>query len=174
MPSGIEEALGHDCFLCLVSQPPLLPTTRNLGTLSRQLFWTIKQRITHALIWVQNMHHEKKQMYYGNFFYFRSQKCTYIELDSKRSKSAHERVLRNLHFVFLPIIKSVPQKGQNTPKSDFRGPKIPPKVRVRHETCSTICGTPVKAILDQKNLTGLAGGSGKVQILPNMGLVFGF
>ena len=24
--------------------------------------------------------------------------------------------------------------------------------------CSTICGTPVQAILDQKNLTGLAGG----------------
>ena len=31
-------------------------------------------------------------------------------------------------------------------------------MRVRHETCSTICGTPVQAILDQKNLTGLAGG----------------
>ena len=31
-------------------------------------------------------------------------------------------------------------------------------MRVQHETCSTICGTPVQAILDQKNLTGLAGG----------------
>ena len=31
-------------------------------------------------------------------------------------------------------------------------------MRVPHETCSTICGTPVQAILDQKNLTGLAGG----------------
>ena len=38
------------------------------------------------------------------------------------------------------------------------GQKYPPEVRVRHETCSTICGTPVQAILDQKNLTGLAGG----------------
>ena len=38
------------------------------------------------------------------------------------------------------------------------GLKYPPEVRVRHETCSTICGTPVQAILDQKNLTGLAGG----------------
>ena len=36
-------------------------------------------------------------------------------------------------------------------------PKIPPEVRVQHETCSTICGTPVQAILDQKNLTGLGG-----------------
>ena len=34
----------------------------------------------------------------------------------------------------------------------------PQEVRVQHETCSTICGTPVQAILDQKNLTGLAGG----------------
>ena len=33
------------------------------------------------------------------------------------------------------------------------------------ETCSTICGTHVQAILDQKNLTGLAGGSGKVKIM---------
>ena len=38
------------------------------------------------------------------------------------------------------------------------GQKYPPEVRVQHETCSTICGTPVQAILDQKNLTGLAGG----------------
>ena len=27
----------------------------------------------------------------------------------------------------MPIIKSVARKGQNTPKSDFRGPKIPPR-----------------------------------------------
>ena len=32
------------------------------------------------------------------------------------------------------------------------------EVRVQHETCSTICETPVQAILDQKKLTGLAGG----------------
>ena len=38
------------------------------------------------------------------------------------------------------------------------GLKYPPEVRVRHETCSTICGTHVQAILDQKKLTGLAGG----------------
>ena len=34
----------------------------------------------------------------------------------------------------------------------------PQEVQVQHETCSTICGTPVQAIFDQKNLTGLAGG----------------
>ena len=38
------------------------------------------------------------------------------------------------------------------------GLKDPLEVRVQHETCSTINGTPVQAILDQKNLTGLAGG----------------
>ena len=36
--------------------------------------------------------------------------------------------------------------------------KSPLEVRVQLETCSTINGTPVKAILDQKKLTGLAGG----------------
>ena len=36
--------------------------------------------------------------------------------------------------------------------------QYPQEVRVQHETCSTICGTPVQAIFDQKNLTGLAGG----------------
>ena len=44
------------------------------------------------------------------------------------------------------------------------GLKYPPEVRDQHEICSTICGTHVQAILDQKKLTGLAGGSGKVKI----------
>ena len=52
------------------------------------------------------------------------------------------------------------------------GLKYPQEVRVQHETCSTINGTPVQAILDQKNLTGLAGGSKKVKIWPRMGLAF--
>ena len=30
-------------------------------------------------------------------------------------------------FLCFYIIKSVARKGQNTPKSDFRGPKIPPR-----------------------------------------------
>ena len=38
------------------------------------------------------------------------------------------------------------------------GLKYPQEVRVQHETCSTICGTPVQAILDQESLTRLAGG----------------
>ena len=42
-------------------------------------------------------------------------------------------------------------------------------MRVRHETCSTICGTPVQAILDQKNLTGSAGGAREGQNMAHLG-----
>ena len=49
------------------------------------------------------------------------------------------------------------------------GLKYPQEVRVQHETCSTICGTPVQAILDQKNLTGLAGGVKKGQNMAQNG-----
>ena len=38
------------------------------------------------------------------------------------------------------------------------GLRYPQEMRVQHETCSTICETPVQAIFDQKNLSGLAGG----------------
>ena len=38
------------------------------------------------------------------------------------------------------------------------GLKCPQEVRVLHETCSTIYGTPVQAILDKRKLTGLVGG----------------
>ena len=38
------------------------------------------------------------------------------------------------------------------------GLRYPPEVRVEHKTCSTICGTPFQVILNQNNLTGLAGG----------------
>ena len=49
------------------------------------------------------------------------------------------------------------------------GQKYPPEVRVQHETCSTICGTPVQAILDQKNSTGSAGGAREGQNMANLG-----
>ena len=38
------------------------------------------------------------------------------------------------------------------------GLKYAPEMRIQHETCSTICGTHVQAILNQKKVTGLAGG----------------
>ena len=49
------------------------------------------------------------------------------------------------------------------------GLKCPPEVRVELKTCSTIRGTPVQAILDQKKLTRVAGGSKKVKIWLRMG-----
>ena len=45
-------------------------------------------------------------------------------------------------------------------------------MRVEHEICSTMCRTPVRPILDHKNLTGLAEGSGKEKICPRNGLSF--
>ena len=68
---------------------------------------------------------------------------------------------RKAFFVFLHY-KINRSKGVFWPKIPLNltseGLKYPPEVRVQHETCSTICGTHVQAILDQKNLTGLAGG----------------
>ena len=53
------------------------------------------------------------------------------------------------------------------------GLKYPQEVRVQHETCSTICGTPVQAILDQKKFDQVGrGGPKKVKIWPRMGLAF--
>ena len=64
-------------------------------------------------------------------------------------------------FVFLHY-KINRSKGVFWPKIPpnltSEGLKYPPEVRDQHETCSTKCGTHVKAILDQKKLTGLAGG----------------
>ena len=44
-------------------------------------------------------------------------------------------------------------------KPGYWGLKDPLEVRVQHETCSTICGTPFPAILNNKKSTGLAGGA---------------
>ena len=60
-------------------------------------------------------------------------------------------------FVFY-IIKSGKKRAKITQNLTSEGLKYPQEVQVQHETCSTICGTPVQAILDKKKLTGLAGG----------------
>ena len=55
---------------------------------------------------------------------------------------------------------------------------MPPEVQVEHKKCITISGTPVHAILDQKNLTGLAeGGQRRSKYGPEWALLiktFGF
>ena len=58
-------------------------------------------------------------------------------------------------------------------KTDFWGLKYPLEVRVQHETCSTICGTPVPAILNHKNSHGLAGGARKGQNMAHLGHING-
>ena len=62
------------------------------------------------------------------------------------------------------------REGQNTEqygaifvKIDFWGLKYPPQVLVELKTCSTICGTHVHTILNQKNLTGSTVGVGEGQ-----------
>merc|ERR1712218_66509 len=49
-----------------------------------------------------------------------------LQLDSKRSKSAHSRILRKCVFCVFTLYRYRGILAQNTPKSDFRGPKIPP------------------------------------------------
>ena len=56
-------------------------------------------------------------------------------------------------------------------KLGLEGLKCPKQLRVEHKICSTICGTPFQIILNQNNLTRLAGGgSKKVKIRPKLRL----
>ena len=43
-----------------------------------------------------------------------------------------------LDFVKIIYLEKIARKGQNSSKSDFRGPKIPPRDAIQHGTCSTI------------------------------------
>ena len=72
----------------------------------------------------------------------------------------------------LYLYKRNRPKGPKIPLNlTSEGLKYPPEVRVEHKTCSTICGTPVDAILDRKILDHVGwGGSGKVKIWPGNGL----
>ena len=63
-----------------------------------------------------------------------------------------------------PILAQKQQKMAIFDKTDFWGLKYPLEVRVQHETCSTICGTPVPAILNlgPAPLEGLLGPNSKL------------
>ena len=58
----------------------------------------------------------------------------------------------------IPMVNFLIFVQKNVSTIRFQEIKIRQEVQVHHETCNTICGTPVQGILDQKNLTGLAGG----------------
>ena len=60
----------------------------------------------------------------------------------------------------LYLYKRNRPKGPKIPLNlTSEGLKYPPEVRVEHKTCSTICGSPVPAILNHRNSTGSAGGA---------------
>ena len=58
-----------------------------------------------------------------------------------------------------PILAQKQPKMAIFEKADYWGLKDPLEVLVQHKTCSTICGTPVSAVLNHKNLIGSAGGA---------------
>ena len=58
-------------------------------------------------------------------------------------------------------------------KKDFWGRKYPSEVQVEHQTCNTICRTPLPAILNHKNSNGLAGGARKGQNMAHLGHING-
>ena len=67
-------------------------------------------------------------------------------------------------FWFLPIIKSRPRKGQNTPKSDFRGQKYPPGCEFNLKHVVLYVGHLYKPFWTKKIWPGRQEGPGKVKI----------
>ena len=76
---------------------------------------------------------------------------------------------------FWPTVNDPPTSTPKQPKlaifdkTDSLGLKSPPQVRVEPKTCSTVCGTPVPAILSHRNWTRLAGGAKKGQNIAHLG-----
>ena len=54
-------------------------------------------------------------------------------------------------------------------KTDFLDLEYPPEVQVEPKTCIAIFRTPVPAILNHTNLTGLAGGAREGQNIAHLG-----
>ena len=74
--------------------------------------------------------------------------------------SVRKRVFCVLHY---KIKQKMSQNRAQTPLNlTSEGLKYPPEVRLQHETCSTICGTHVQAILNQKKFDRVGrGGQGR-------------
>ena len=71
---------------------------------------------------------------------------------------------------FASICLYWPKTAKTALKLTFEGLKYPQKARVEDKKCRSMCGTTVQAISDLKNLTGLAGGSGKIKMCTRNGL----
>ena len=79
-------------------------------------------------------------------------------MDIPKISQFYWALFEKTRFLCFYIIKSSKKRAKIPLNLTSEGLKYPQEAQVQHETCSTKCGTPVQAILDQKNLTGLAGG----------------
>ena len=92
-----------------------------------------------------------------------SEKSAYVYISTHMGPkhASREKILSMvifLIFVQKNVYRNRFQEAKIPLNLTSEGQKYPPEVQVQHETCSTICGTYVQAILNQKNLPGLAGG----------------
>ena len=74
-----------------------------------------------------------------------------------------------IEFENFICIKEIARKGQNTHKSDFRGPKILPGVWVEHKHVVLYVGHLHKPFWTKKKLTRLAGGVREGQNMAHLG-----
>ena len=86
--------------------------------------------------------------------------CTVIKDIKMRSYTKNQPIFwakfEQTHFLCFYIYKINRPKGPKYPLNPTSGGlKYPPQVPVELKTCSTICGTTVQAILDQKFWPGL-------------------
>ena len=134
----------------------MLPSRRSPSTVRRNARW---KELCVAHMGPEDPSNRKK---YPSFLF--KPNCRKLQNISKsvslkigsKGPQKFSQIFKNGEKLHYKISRS--KGAKYTPKSDFRGPKIPPEVRVGLKTCSTICGTPVQAILDEKSLTRLAGG----------------
>ena len=105
MPRGVEEALGHDCFLCLVSPPPLLPTPCNLERSTRQLFWTTTRQVieTRTLLGLDKLSvHPKYRMFFNQPSQFsRPKRKPGSQLKSLNAAAVRTFKLKKRFFVLI-------------------------------------------------------------------------
>ena len=71
------------------------------------------------------------------------------------------------------LAQKTAKSGYFLTKLTFGALNTPPEVWVEHKTCSTICGTPVPAILNHKNSTKSAGGAREGQNMAYLGHING-
>ena len=103
---GGNESLGHDCFLCLVSPPPLLPTPCNLerSTCTCQLFWTTTRQVieTRTLLGHDQLSvHPKYRMFFNQPSQFsRPKRKSGSQIKSSNAAAVRTSKLTKRFFLF--------------------------------------------------------------------------